>query len=243
MPRCLLLFALLAGLVLPDYQESVPTGDHAKRLDKIREFLTEAGTLYKEQDFPAAARQVNLAQALLFRACAQADESLRPVLEKEYRRIARAHQLLKAEGVVMQPLAAFPEQLGGGDEADEPDDPPADEAGDMDSATAGQISFTRQIAPILVRECGRCHIQKDRGDYRMQNFDSLVNGAPGGDAVVAGKPADSLLLQMIEDGSMPPTTEMEPDQVELIRAWIADGARFDGEDPKAPMVSQGGRDR
>ncbi len=101
-------------------------------------------------------------------------------------------------------------------------------------ADAQQVSFYKQIRPIFQANCHGCHQPaKAGGSYDMTSFDKLLAGGESESAaVVAAKPDDSYLLELITptdgEAEMPrgrkPLTEAE---VELIRQWIAQGAAND----------------
>ena len=104
-------------------------------------------------------------------------------------------------------------------------------------AGAGDVSFSKEVAPILVAKCLACHnADKAKGGYRLHNFDALLKAGSSKDApVVAGKPTESKLFQLItardEDERMPQKDEALPSpQIATIRTWIEQGARFDGAD-------------
>ncbi len=105
---------------------------------------------------------------------------------------------------------------------------------------AQSVSFREQVAPILVRRCLTCHgEQKFKGEYQLHTFESLMKAGESGDPSVApGKPEDSNLLQLISEGEMPKDADpLSKDEIERIKNWIAAGAKFDGDDPKADLVS------
>ena len=116
-------------------------------------------------------------------------------------------------------------------------------------ACAGQgnsdaVSFRRDIAPILLKQCQSCHgPEKSKGKYRLDTFERLLHPGKSKDAtIVAGKPDQSALFQRItshdEDERMPQKADSLPaSQVELIRRWIDQGAKFDGPDRSAPLAS------
>ena len=102
---------------------------------------------------------------------------------------------------------------------------------------AADVSFTKEIAPIFVAKCLACHnAEKAKGGYRLHNFEALMKHGSSKDApVVAGKPSESALFQLItakdEDDRMPQKDDALPAaQVALIKQWIEQGARFDGAD-------------
>lgn len=105
---------------------------------------------------------------------------------------------------------------------------------------AQSVSFRQQVGPILVRRCLACHgEQKFKGEYQLHTFEALMKAGESGDAAVApGKPEDSYLLQLITEGEMPKDADaLSKDEIDLIKHWIAGGAKFDGGDPKADLVS------
>ncbi len=111
------------------------------------------------------------------------------------------------------------------------------------------VAFERQIAPILQSQCLTCHREeKAKGDYRLDTFERLLQaGSSGEPAVVSGKPEESLLFELIvspdEDDRMPQKGDpLTAEQIELIRAWILQGAKFDGADPTAMWAPQRGSD-
>jgi hypothetical protein len=98
---------------------------------------------------------------------------------------------------------------------------------------AEKISYNRDIRPILSDKCFHCHgpDQKTRkGKFRLDVRDDAV--AKG--AIVPGKPGESELINRIfnsnEDDLMPPKDEhkpLTPEQKELLRRWIAAGAKYE----------------
>jgi len=97
-----------------------------------------------------------------------------------------------------------------------------------------EISFYKQIRPIFQANCHGCHQPaKAGGDYDMTSFEKMLSGgASETAAVVAHKPEESFLLELITpvdgEAEMPrgkkPLTETD---IELIRAWISQGAKND----------------
>ena len=106
------------------------------------------------------------------------------------------------------------------------------------------VSFRREIAPLLLKQCQDCHgAQKSKGGYRLETFEHL-NQSGDSDArpIVPGKPLDSEFYRLIathdEDDRMPKKAERLPEaQIALIRRWIEQGAAFDGLSPSASLTS------
>ena len=108
---------------------------------------------------------------------------------------------------------------------------------------AAPVSFKSDIAPLLRTRCESCHgAGEAKGDYRVDSFAELMRGLEGEPArVLAGKPGESIFFKLLKtddaDERMPQKSEpLSAKQVALIQRWIAEGAKFDGSDPKAPLV-------
>jgi WD40 repeat protein len=97
-----------------------------------------------------------------------------------------------------------------------------------------EVSYFKQIRPIFQANCQGCHQPaKQGGDYVMTAFDQMLKGGESGEAaIVAGQPEKSALVQQItpKDGKAEMPKEkppLAPSQVDLIRTWIAQGAKDD----------------
>jgi WD40 repeat protein len=111
-------------------------------------------------------------------------------------------------------------------------------------AAAAEVSFLRDVAPILTGRCTGCHgAVKSEGDYRLHAFAFLQNaGASGERPVVPGRPSESEIYRRIVAGDaserMPQDDDpLAPAEIGLIRRWIEGGAKFDGADPSASIKS------
>lgn len=109
---------------------------------------------------------------------------------------------------------------------------------------AAEVSFSKQIAPVLVDQCVECHrAGKAKGGYRLDTVELMLKAGDSESApVVAGKPGESELLKLIvtseEDDRMPKKADALPEkQVALIREWIAAGAKLDVPDKMAALTS------
>lgn len=105
-------------------------------------------------------------------------------------------------------------------------------------ATSKQrVSYSKQIEPILRRQCFGCHQgAKQLGQYRMTDFAGLVAGGESGEtAIVPGKPDESYLIEMVTavDGvaemPKPPSKPLHETELALLREWIQQGAHDDSE--------------
>jgi len=120
--------------------------------------------------------------------------------------------------------------------------------------SAQEISFTRDIRPLLNEHCMDCHGGvKQAGDlsfkYRSKVFEPAKSGAI---AVVPGRPDESELIARItthdEDDVMPPPeseSQLGETEIQMFRQWIQQGAVWDEhwafmppENPGQPQVSK-----
>ena len=91
------------------------------------------------------------------------------------------------------------------------------------------VDYQRQIQPILLAKCGRCH----GGANRKSGLDllsptGLLKGGEGGPVLVPGKPDESSLHARVRDGEMPPggKDRLSESERELLRRWIAEGGNL-----------------
>lgn len=85
------------------------------------------------------------------------------------------------------------------------------------------LSFTKDIVPILSKNCFNCHGNgKKKGGVALDTNDIAAYISPG-------KPDSSVLYFSITgtNGSsqMPPGKKLPPEQILAIKAWIAEGAK------------------
>lgn len=117
----------------------------------------------------------------------------------------------------------------------EPVLPPPSEAQEPATPTATLASYREHVAPIFASRCNSCHGEtKKKGGLRLDGPEWIARGGKGGDALVAGTPADSELLirmrlPLDDEDRMPPEHKKQPaeGEIALIEAWIAAGASYD----------------
>lgn len=97
------------------------------------------------------------------------------------------------------------------------------------------VSFRGDIAPILLDSCLACHgPKKAEGGYRVDTYEELLKAGDSGELPIAASPDQvSELLRRVtcdESERMPAESEpLPPEQIELMKKWIAAGGKFDGE--------------
>ncbi len=100
------------------------------------------------------------------------------------------------------------------------------------------IRFSRDIAPVIIDNCLECHGtgNKPGGNLRMSTFAELLQGGASGLELQPGVPAASLLLRKLKGlaGDRMPLKKpaLSNEVIAKFEKWIAEGAHFDGNDPK-----------
>jgi len=98
-------------------------------------------------------------------------------------------------------------------------------------SSAPAISQDR-IVPLMLLRCAPCHGGRRReAELDLRTKAGMLRGGKSGPAVVPGQPEESLLLQRIRHGEMPPRRQlvsvsvkpMEPSELQLLEQWIAAG--------------------
>src|SRR4051812_22721325 len=85
-------------------------------------------------------------------------------------------------------------------------------AGSVSRAAEDKIDFARDIQPIFQNSCVECHgAQKQKGGLRLDSRAAGMKGGTTGTAIIAGKAAESLLVQRIKGiGDDPRMPEKKP---------------------------------
>ena len=101
-----------------------------------------------------------------------------------------------------------------------------------------KIDFNRDIRPILSETCFTCHgpdHNKRQAELRLDTRDGLHGATGGPKPLVPGKPAESEIIARLTatepEERMPPASTgkvVTPQQIELIKKWIEQGAEFKG---------------
>jgi hypothetical protein len=163
-------------------------------------------------------------------------------MEKRYLGDRRIHGWVHfvASGAVVCLVAAFAAAAEKGKKAE----PAVEEAkADVAAAAGGalptnNLSFVKDIAPILLAKCAKCHIDQAKGKFSMATFESLKKGSPDGAVYSPGKGTGSRIVDLIETGDMPRAgPKVTKSELAGITKWIDEGAKFDGPDESMSLVS------
>ena len=113
---------------------------------------------------------------------------------------------------------------------------------------AKQVTFAEHVKPVLQTYCWSCHgDSKTKGDLALHTQQAIETGGENGPVLTKGKPAESRLythvaLPLDDKLHMPPSNKQQPtaDEIELLRAWIEQGAPF-GQATEPPAPTEEGK--
>ena len=110
---------------------------------------------------------------------------------------------------------------------------------------ASKVLFESDVLPILEARCLRCHggEQREAGLDLRRRF-LILQGGDSGPALLPGDPDQSLLIQKIASGEMPPDGEdpLDATQKMVLTQWVAAGAHTAASpDPPLDDLSTAGR--
>lgn len=112
------------------------------------------------------------------------------------------------------------------------------------SGCSRDVSFQKDIKPILQTSCISCHDGSGEGvtksAFSAKDYDSVMKGTKFGPVIVAGNSESSTLYRLVahkadQSVQMPPhhkkslaegrMSPLDKEQIELIKLWIDQGAR------------------
>jgi cytochrome c553 len=103
-----------------------------------------------------------------------------------------------------------------------------------DPAPTGNVSFIRDIRPILANNCFACHGPDEAARKAELRLDTREGALAADGPIAPGRPEESELLRRLTAADpaerMPPAEAnktLTDEQIELLRRWIASGADWD----------------
>ncbi|MEC7446980.1 MAG: hypothetical protein VX500_11725, partial [Planctomycetota bacterium] len=180
----------------------------------IEQAIDRAGKAYSSKNFDESGRMVTAAQKAMELLVAEPKPEVIKLLKPQYDRLKKAHGLLQLEGVELEPIGGLQAVLG-------------EDAG---MPVEGGTNFAKEVVPILVGKCGRCHVTANRGEFAMANYNELMRGTPAGRVVLPGNGEGSRIYQVIEEGDMPRGGgSVTEEELAVLKKWIDEGARIDAQ--------------
>ncbi len=108
---------------------------------------------------------------------------------------------------------------------------------------AKPVDYLTEIKPLLAQRCASCHgAETQKSGFRVDSAAALIQGGDTGEAIVPGKPDESLLVHAITGTNgvtkMPPKDpRLTEAEINLLKRWIEQGAKAPADDaPPAPAV-------
>ena len=97
------------------------------------------------------------------------------------------------------------------------------------SVGAAELTFERDVRPILKRHCFHCHGEGEKlkggVDLRLRRLMEMPS-AEGAHPLVPGKPEESEMLTLVREGEMPAKGDkLKPAEITTLEKWIAQGAK------------------
>ena len=182
------------------------TESEQKRVDRLKRYIDRGAQLYKQEQFAKSTEELARAHKLVNLLEIDADEELREAIKPSLKRLERAGELLLKRGHSLPKVNAVSDS----------------------SQPTTEVSFTKQIAPILVARCSNCHIREAKGELSMSTYADLITGSENG-PVISSTSDDSKLIVTIVSGDMPPRGDRVPtEEIELLKRWVEQGAKIDG---------------
>ncbi len=86
--------------------------------------------------------------------------------------------------------------------------------------------FEKNIRPVLSTQCYSCHSSKAKdvkGGLSLDTRQGILNGGDSGPSIVPGKIDESLLLDYIESGDMPPDNPLSPEVINNFKQCVKMG--------------------
>ena len=107
--------------------------------------------------------------------------------------------------------------------------------------------FEKNVRPILVDRCYKCHSGKSKdvkAGFRLDSRAALLKGGDSGPAIVPGDPDKSLLVKAVryEANEMPPNQKLKNAQIEAIERWVKIGAPWPNDGKNVKLSSEQGYD-
>ncbi len=103
----------------------------------------------------------------------------------------------------------------------------------FDVRADGELSYQRQIAPLLQSYCLGCHNRIDaEQEVSLQSADDMLRGGKHGKILNSELPEESRLWKVLVssgDDHMPPLDQpqLKPEDLTVIQSWLKAGAKFD----------------
>jgi mono/diheme cytochrome c family protein len=205
-------------------------------LSELKESIARAGKLFKDGKVAECVKIVETASTNLEKQVIAAAPKDLPELKKLHSQVAKTRESLELQGaefgewkdwdsLMKAKRGAKPES----EKKPEPEKKTEPEKKPGNSREGGSaITFSKDVAPWMVEQCGRCHVNAERGGFSLATFGSLMKGAKGNVVLFPGDPDGSRIVDVIATGDMPRGgAKVSPDNLNKLKQWIKEGAKLD----------------
>lgn len=208
---------LVSGLIL--VVASAPaaiTTEQRKELNQIRDDVGDVDKLIKDKKYDEAGKLLDEATAKIEKIAKDAD------LKPGDKTLLPVQTLIDKKKQTLQKLAGTTK--GKEDAAD--------------------VSFIKQVAPLLNSKCVSCHDDKAAGKLRLDSFAEMKKPSKSGYLLQVGQPQRSLIMARVTAaagaGRMPKDgAALSSDEITMLANWIKQGAKFDGDDETIKLADFG----
>ena len=188
-----------------------------RELNNVKTLLRRAKQLEEKGELTEASQLARQAHERLTKLLGGADDALRKQAARPFQDYAKLHAALEFAGVSLGSYQQL-DRLVRGDVAKAP--------------------FSKNVAPILLSKCGRCHVDRQQGGVSMATYAAIMQGPAEGRIVIPRDADGSRLIEVIETGDMPRGgLKVSSGELAILKQWIGEGAEFDGADPQARLAS------
>ena len=103
---------------------------------------------------------------------------------------------------------------------------PGAKTGEMLAQRRHEQFFETKIAPLFAKNCLGCHgAENHKGKLNLARKIDALKGGESGKVILAGKPNESLLLEQVISGDMPPEgPSLTEQEIKDLQQWIKNGA-------------------
>ncbi len=204
---------LLAGglSVLVPVVRAAITPDQRKELSQIKDDVGDVSKLLKDKKFDEAGKLLDELTSKLDKLAKDAD------LKPTDKLLAPAQILIDKQRQILL------KQSGAG----------------KGKEGADEVSFTKQIAPLLNSKCLTCHDNNAAGKLMLDSFAEMKKGGKSGVLLQPGQPQKSLIMGRLTAAGpqrMPKdAAALSKEELDLVGNWIKQGAKFDGDDENTKL--------
>lgn len=228
MGRIVSITALAVAAAICFVANAQDAADAQKQRIEIQKLINQSRNQYRAKDYDAAAKSVADADGILVQFRELKVAGIARIVTNFDKQIDAMRNLLEGQGVKLAARATATPATGNTPTTKTPT-----------PAGGGGTSFTKDVVPILVGKCRRCHMGgQTKGKFSMNSYPDLMRGADGAKVIQPGQGKDSRLYEVVASGDMPRGGgKLTAAELTTIAKWIDAGAKFDGPNQTAALTT------